>query len=109
MLVRHTYRLWEFMERATVGCMSTQSSKVRLGARGRLVLPRSIREDLRLREGDDVLFVVEDDGTVRITSRAQMARHMRGMFKDRFPGRSGVDELIAERRAEARREDDEQR
>lgn len=89
--------------------MSSVTQKVRLGARGRLVLPQATREALDLHEGDDVFVLTDPDGTVRLTSRRQMARRMRGMFKDRFPGRSAVDELIAERRAEARREDEEQR
>jgi hypothetical protein len=40
-----------------------------------------------------------------MVSARQLARRLRGLFKDLAPGRSLVDELIAERREEARRED----
>ena len=47
--------------------------------------------------------------TVKATveRRRAAAERMRGLFADVAPGRSLVDELIAERRAEARAEDHE--
>jgi hypothetical protein len=44
-----------------------------------------------------------------IKQRRAAAERMRGMFADLAPGRSLVNELIAERLAEARREDREDR
>jgi len=46
---------------------------------------------------------VKTSGSVGVRRRAA-AERMRGMFADVAPGRSLVDELIADRRAEARAE-----
>jgi hypothetical protein len=46
---------------------------------------------------------------VETERRRAAAERMRGMFANLAPGRSLVDELIAERRAEARLEDQEDR
>ena len=81
--------------------MEPQSA--RLDRRGRLVPPASIRRDLDLREGDEVVFTAgETAGEIRLTSRraaleqAQtlIRRHMRA-------GVNMVDVLLAERRREA--------
>lgn len=77
---------------------------VRLGARGRLVLPAAIRERLAIGEGDKLVLTVEDGRTIRITSLRDLAEQMQGILKDAASGRSLVDELIAERRKEARNE-----
>jgi AbrB family looped-hinge helix DNA binding protein len=77
---------------------------VTLGDRGRLVLPAAIREQLRLTSGDRFLLRVEEDGSIRLESFRAIAERNRGLFAGLAPGRSLVDELIAERRAEAARE-----
>ncbi len=78
-----------------------------MGDRGRLVLPAKIRKSLGLKPGDLLLAEVID-GSVRLTPRAVLARRDRGAFaKFAKRGRSIVDELIAERRAEAIRETEE--
>ncbi len=79
---------------------------VALGARGRFVLPASIRKRLSLKEGDRMLLIVGRDGRVTLVSAAVAARNALGMFKHLSRGKSLVDELIAERRAEAAREED---
>jgi len=77
---------------------------VQLGDRGRLVLPAAIRKRLRLREGDELLVTVQPDGSLRLTSPRQAVRETRGLYRARAGGRSLSDELIAERRAEVKRE-----
>lgn len=74
---------------------------VQLGDRGRLVLPVDIRKRLNLHEGDELLVTVQSDGSLRIASARQMIRETRGLYRTR---RSLSDELIKERRAEAKRE-----
>ncbi|MBI2321357.1 MAG: AbrB/MazE/SpoVT family DNA-binding domain-containing protein [Chloroflexi bacterium] len=77
-----------------------------LGERGRLVLPAPLRRRLDLRPGDRLILVIEPEGGLRIVSAREQARRLRGLYRHLAPGRSLADELIAERRAEARREDD---
>jgi bifunctional DNA-binding transcriptional regulator/antitoxin component of YhaV-PrlF toxin-antitoxin module len=78
---------------------------VRLGDRGRLVLPSELRAILEVEPGDRFTAVLEHDGSVRLVGARAVARRGRGLLRDRVPGgRSLVDDLIAERRDEARRE-----
>jgi AbrB family looped-hinge helix DNA binding protein len=78
--------------------------------RGRLVLPAAVRERFGIKAGDRLTLWVETDGTMRLQTAAAYARSLRGMFKHlAVPGRSVVDELIAERRREARMDGDDVR
>ena len=74
---------------------------VRLGARGRIVLPATVRERLGLHDGDELLLIVQSDGMVRRAGAREQARKGRGMFA-RKDSRHLVKELIQERRREAR-------
>lgn len=82
--------------------MNGVSTKIADG--GRLVIPAEHRRALGLEIGDEVIVRVEDN-ELRILTRAEaikraqkkVRRHVKG-------GRSLVDELNAERRAEAKRE-----
>jgi AbrB family looped-hinge helix DNA binding protein len=82
-----------------------KSFSVRIGDRGRLVLPAQVRRRLDLHSGDRLILQMEPDGSVRMTSAAELARRFQGAFAAEEPERSLVDELIAERREEARREE----
>lgn len=74
-----------------------------LDKRGRLVIPAGLRASLGLSTGDVLVLTDRGDGTVLLASRRALAALYRGAFPQ--PGRpSAVDELIAERRAEAARE-----
>jgi AbrB family looped-hinge helix DNA binding protein len=77
---------------------------VQLGDRGRLVLPAEIRRRLNLREGDELLVTVQPDGSLRLASPRQAVRETRGLYRARAGNRSLSDELIAERRAEVKRQ-----
>lgn len=72
-----------------------------LGERGRLVLPAPVRERLDLHGGERFLLRVEEDGSIRLISYRSIAENGRGLFAHVAPGRSLVDELIADRRAGA--------
>ena len=79
---------------------------VTVAERGRLVLPLEIREKLKIREGDRVSLTLEDDGRVTLQTLDVAIRRLRGMFKHLArPGILESDELIKERRREARREE----
>ena len=74
--------------------------------RGRLVLPAEIRERLKIRDGDRVALRVEDDGTISVRTRDVAIKQLRGMFKHLAPkDHYASDDLIAERRRQARMED----
>lgn len=77
---------------------------VHLGAKGRVVLPAALRHSLGLEEGAELLARVEGRGIVlepRDAAVERLQALVRGAVE---PPRSLVDELLAERRAEARRE-----
>jgi antitoxin PrlF len=74
----------------------------RIGAGGRIVIPRDIREALEVREGDALLLEVNDQGLhIRSVRRAV---HQAQQLVARYvkPGRSLSAELIAERRRAAK-------
>ena len=71
---------------------------IRLGDRGRLVLPAELRRALDIGTGDELVAQLDRD-SVRIVSRRQLARQARGMLA--HPGRDLVDELLVERATEA--------
>lgn len=78
-----------------------------LGADGRLLIPAAIRDAAGIKRGEKVILRVEG-GKVTVESRAASLRSLVGMFAHlKKPGESVVDEFLAERRAEAKREDEE--
>jgi AbrB family looped-hinge helix DNA binding protein len=82
-----------------------ESYVVVVGERGRVVLPAALRRRLSIRPGDRLILTVEPEGTCHLVSAREQAGRLLGMYQDLAPGRSLTDELIAERREEARRED----
>ena len=72
---------------------------VTLGNKGRLVVPAEIRAQHGLSEGTPLLLVASHDGLVVMTRDQARARLRRSLA-----GPSLVDELIAERRTEAARD-----
>jgi antitoxin PrlF len=77
---------------------------VLVGAKGRVVLPAPIRRALGLAEGSELLARVED-GAVVLEPRAVAVGRLQALVRASVPERSElVGELLAERRAEARRE-----
>ena len=76
---------------------------VKLGTSGRLVLPVKFRRALGVGPGDELILAL-DKGELRIFTRGEAIKRAQGMLKNLAPGRSLVDELIEERRAESARE-----
>ncbi|HEX6752178.1 MAG TPA: AbrB/MazE/SpoVT family DNA-binding domain-containing protein [Solirubrobacterales bacterium] len=81
-------------------------AEARVGKQGRIVIPSQLREELGLSEGDTLVARVEDDRLIMETRLAALER-LRRRFREGAAGRDLVAELIAERRAEARREEEE--
>ncbi|MBA2515400.1 MAG: AbrB/MazE/SpoVT family DNA-binding domain-containing protein [Solirubrobacterales bacterium] len=88
--------------------MEDQRHAVTVGPQGRIVIPAPLRRRLNLSEGDVLNIGVEGDQLVLLSRRAAAAR-LRGMLEHPATDVSVVDELIAERREEARREGEEER
>lgn len=84
----------------------TQFAKVIAG--GKVVIPSNIRRELGIEAGDSVVFDRDDAGHMVLKTRTQVVREVQGTFRRlRGPdtGGSVVDELLAERREEACREE----
>ncbi len=78
-------------------------TRVKLDKQGRVLIPAEIREQLGLEPGGTLLMRVEGERLILWTPAAgwRMAQAIASQYA---PDRSMVDELIAERRAEAERE-----
>jgi AbrB family looped-hinge helix DNA binding protein len=86
------------------GLTPPQAQKVELGAGGRLVIPAPMRAALGMKEGDKVLVRLEGNELRLYTYQEAMRRAQELVRSFVPPGVSLVDELIADRRAEAARE-----
>ena len=74
---------------------------VKLGRQGRLVVPVSLRRELELSEGDELVARAEG-GRLVLEPKAAVVARLRGRFKGVEGSLAG--ELLAERRDEAARE-----
>ncbi|HEX2071832.1 MAG TPA: AbrB/MazE/SpoVT family DNA-binding domain-containing protein [Thermoleophilaceae bacterium] len=84
--------------------MARRAVPLRVGPQGRVVIPAEMRRALEIQPGETLMAHVEEDRLV-IERREQILERLRGELRGTTPaGTSMVDELIAERRAEARRE-----
>jgi AbrB family looped-hinge helix DNA binding protein len=80
--------------------------QVTVGDRGRLVLPARVRQSLDLHPGSHLALTMESDGSLRLRPYRAIAEQARGLWADLAPASVSMsDELIAERHAEAARED----
>jgi AbrB family looped-hinge helix DNA binding protein len=79
-------------------------AKVQVGAKGRIVIPAEIREAMGIKAGDSLELRFDDDELRVATRRARLKRAQERIRKLIPPGVSLADELLAERREEARRE-----
>lgn len=78
--------------------------RTKLAEGGRVVIPAELRKELGLCVGDTLLILVED-GELHIFTPRQGIKRAQEIVRRYVPeGTSLVDELIAERRAEAARE-----
>ncbi len=81
--------------------------RVKVSEKGRVVLPIQFREAVGIKVGDVVNLELVDN-ELRISTFSSRLEKARARLRRLAPqGVSVVDELIAERRAEAKREEDE--
>ena len=83
----------------------SHTEQVTLGDRGRLVLPSAIRSALGLKAGTRMLLSTEPDGSLRLRPYRAVANESRGLFAELAEDSSLVDQLLADRRGEAEREE----
>jgi AbrB family looped-hinge helix DNA binding protein len=82
-----------------------KSVTVQVSKTGRMHLPAEVRRALGL-QGPTQIVLTIDDAAVRLRTRAQTLEHIRSLARPYKPkGRLASEELILERRAEARREE----
>ena len=81
----------------------SKSVEVHLGRQGRLVIPAALRRLLGFEEGD-TLVAREEAGRLVLKKPETIKHWLRTRFAQMPSDRSLVDELIAERREEAKRE-----
>jgi AbrB family looped-hinge helix DNA binding protein len=77
--------------------------RVKLGDGGRFVIPAAMREAMDVKPGDNLVMHVED-GELRVRGHREVIRRIQEQVAKLRPGVSMVDELIADRRAEAAKE-----
>lgn len=73
---------------------------LKLQAQGRVVVPQAVRADLGVQEGDGLLLVKNEQG-YQLTTRETLINALLGSLA-RDDGRDMTQELLNERRAEAR-------
>lgn len=71
---------------------------------GRVLVPASIRRALGLRDGSELLIGLEPGGRVVLVTPGTAWARVQELGRAASPGGSVVDELLAERRADASRE-----
>ena len=80
-----------------------QSTAVRVGPQGRIVIPASIRRSLSIKPGEELLIRVED-GRLVLESREHVLERGQSWFAQVPKTINMADELIAQRREEFRKE-----
>ena len=78
--------------------------RTRVGSGGRVVIPAEYRKAMGVEPGDEVVIVLEDE-EIRIVSLRHAVARAQSLVRRHVPvGESLVDELISDRRQEAKRE-----
>ncbi len=49
-------------------------------AKGQITIPKALREQLHLSQGDRVEFILEEDGVVRMLPRLASVKNLKGML-----------------------------
>ena len=79
--------------------------KAKVDSQGRVLIPAAIRDAMKMKPGSHVAMYLDEDGLHLVTSHIAGERLRREIAKHVPEGVSLADELIADRRAEAARDD----
>jgi len=80
-------------------------ARARINSQGRLVIPAECRAAAGIKPGDELLIEALGEGELRLRTKEQAIKAAQAIVARRVPkDRDLVSELIAERRAEAKRE-----
>ena len=82
----------------------SDETRMRVGQNGRIVIPASFRKALGIDVGDEVVLRLHDDELRITTQQRRIQRAQQRARRYLKPGESLVDQLLAERREEAKRE-----
>ncbi len=82
---------------------SITQTEVQLGPQGRLVIPARLRRSLGFESGDSLIARIEE-GRLILEKAETIKRRLKSRFAHLPPTTSLAEELIAERREEAKRE-----
>jgi len=82
----------------------TPETRVRINENGRVVIPAAFRDALGIKPGDEIILRLEDNELQITTMKRRIERAQRRARQYLNSGVSLVDELLAERREEAKRE-----
>ena len=77
---------------------------LRVADGGRIVIPAGVRKRLGMRVGADLVMTVEDDHATLMNAKAARHRARQRVRRYVAPGARLSEELMAERKKEARRE-----
>lgn len=81
-----------------------ESSRVRVDSAGRIVVPSELRHQLGIEPGCDLILFADPEGIHLQTFTQAVRAAQEALAPYRVTGKSVVDELLRERRAEAKRE-----
>ena len=79
------------------------SIDLRVGANGRMVLPKALRQALGL-SGDAVVIATVEDGAVRLTPAHREALEAQELYARHVTGGRTVDEFLDDRRRDGKAE-----
>ena len=83
------------------------TTTIKLGQNGRMIIPAELRHGLNLKEGDELLVTLDNKRLILETEEALLERLYQAVGEPP-KGELVSEELLRERREEARREADEQ-
>lgn len=64
-------------------------------------LPKELREALGVKEGENLIFRIKEDGSAEVVTPQTLARRGRGLFAHLKQVESETDDFISQRREEA--------
>jgi AbrB family looped-hinge helix DNA binding protein len=98
----HVSQLYEKWQNIVIVVL-IMSVTVKIDSAGRVMIPAPLRKQLKLGEGS-LLQIEAREGAIVLVSREEAIRRAQELFMNKCPERNLSEELLADRRAEAKRE-----